>query len=468
MVRVSAASSGMRLVCMLALFFFSMLALLGGFIGGVLLSSGTWHEGDMAALVEERGIGSLFTLNDPDLAVFHLAAERLLAQSPVLAVDVLSRDAILYSKAIQSNAGERALPANSALIRQMGRIICHDGRLLYACQPSFAREILVVLEVTQEDRPWRATLSRAIARVGEWPGWGIPVIIAGWSLLSLTLAWCIVWMLYSRPVSRVVAVLEACEQVEDLATAKLFGGTVSDPLVGCIERLVQRAGGGKKTGFESLLPRRRGYDFPGFDAATVYAGTSEKLAVHVDIRPLGDGRYGIMLLAVKAEDESEEALVRIATVCDACFSLYVNPAQVASSLNRYMHSMSIPFPVDAGFLVWSPSEKKLEFCLNGSVNLFRYDVREGTLRGYDLKQPVLEGGLPEEFDAGIGFARLDIGEGDPVVLAYAPGVEWESLVTDVLKKSTTLAERQQTLNALLGQRLGPGDAAAVLMMSLSE
>ena len=54
------------------------------------------------------------------------------------------------------------------------------------------------------------------------------------------------------------------------------------------------------------------------------------------------------------------------------------------------------------------------------------------------------------------------------MLAYAPGVEWESLVTDVLKKSTTLAERQQTLNALLGQRLGPGDAAAVLMMSLSE
>jgi hypothetical protein len=132
-----------------------------------------------------------------------------------------------------------------------------------------------------------------------------------------------------------------------------------------------------------------------------------------------------------------------------------------------MHSMAIPFPVDAGFMLCNPAQHSLEFCLNGRATLLRYDLREGILRGYDLHQPAIGTLPPEEFDAQIGFASLELGVGDPLVLAFAPGIEWEALITEVLKKSTTIAERQQTLAGLLTQRLGANTNAAALVMSAS-
>ena len=152
--------------------------------------------------------------------------------------------------------------------------------------------------------------------------------------------------------------------------------------------------------------------------------------------------------------------------CDACFSLYQNPAQVASALNRYMHSMAIPFPVDAGFMFWTPAEKVLEFCLGGSVALLRYDVREGVMRGYDLKQPALEGIEPEGFDAHIGFARLEVGDGDPLVLTFGPGVEWQHLVSR-FSKVNDACRAAADLAGLLSQRIEAGRNAAALLMSLS-
>ncbi len=467
MSRIGTASPGMRLVMMLVMYVLSMLALAAGFTAGVMLASGPWHEGDMAALIEERGIADLFSGRQDDAAVFALGAERLLANSPVLGVFVVSGESVLYQRTVDKQDSGAALAGQLGMIRHEGRIIRHGDRLLYAWSPAQRREVRVVLQISGASRPWRAALSTALSRLGGLPDWSLVLGMAGFALVCTLMAWGLAWFFHSRQLSRFLSTLEACEALEDLSGHRLFGCELGGPLSGCVGRLVQSSDQAEKRRFDSLLPRRRGYDFPGFDAATVYAGGAESPALHVDIRPLGNGRYGIMLLAVNAGDESEEALVRMVTACDACFSLYQNPAQVASALNRYMHSMAIPFPVDAGFMFWTPAEKVLEFCLGGSVTLLRYDVREGVMRGYDLKQPALEGIEPEGFDAHIGFARLEVGDGDPLVLTFGPGVEWQHLVSEVLKKSTTLAERQQTLAGLLSQRIEAGRNAAALLMSLS-
>lgn len=469
MTKTGAASAALRMTLFSGGILLALLSAIFGFVFGAWIVAGDYDEGDIANLLSERSVLGLLAERSDESALT-MAAERLFASSPVTGVHFFAAGRMLYGKSIDERELPPSLVATLDRPYMSEKLVREEMRAYYIRQLTGdkGQRLSLVLTLARGTKTLPSILSRALAGVA-----GDPVLIpflAGLAMAAgaLFFACLVVWRFFSRPLARIRAALEAHERGKALPDGPgLLGASLMPSINDCLARTDTGGQASGQNALDFLLPVRRGYDFAGYDAATVYGGSGDVPALHADIRPLGNGRYAWHVLAIDAGDEeSRLALVRVQSELQVCFSLFDNAARVVSALNRHVHAAGCAIPVSVGTVLWEPERCALEICLCGAVSFLRHDVRSSEIRDYAIAQGEIGTVSPEEFDRDLTFARLEAGSGDTFLLASGAGIDWKEILTVVLQKAVTHAERQQLLSVLVGQKNVRNVPVAALIVSV--